>query len=258
MKRLAALVWLAGLALSGPALAGKIVVNHDEWTLSNTGFANATAGNAATFATNIASFFTGGGTGSFLAYSANMGLNQSALDTAMTGAGHTWTVDPTATFDLATLLTFDGVFVGGQVSGAYPDNGVLIDYVNAGGNVYVMGGTGNGGFAAEAAGWNAFLNAFGLAYDGSNYNGVGGTLAISSGHPIFNGVSDLYQNNGNTVIDIDLADTRGVVLENGLYAVYDDGGVVSPVPEPTTLLLLGLGLAGLGWMRRNARIAWTR
>ena len=51
------------------------------------------------------------------------------------------------------------------------NNAVLIDYVNAGGNVYLAGGTGAGGAAAEAAQWNTFLNYFGLGFEPS-YNGI--------------------------------------------------------------------------------------
>lgn len=249
MKRLVLLVWVASLVFCGPALAGRIVVNHDEWTLSDTGFANAGGTNAADFATNVAAFFTGGGAGSFLAYSGNFGLTGGSLAAAMSGAGHTWTVDTSVTFDLPTLSGFDGVFVGGPVGGSFPDNTVLIDYVNAGGNVYVMGGTGIGGPAVEAAGWNDFLNAFGLEYVGTAYNGESGVRTIGSSHQIFDGVAQLYQDNGNTIIDIDLPDTRGVVLEDGLYAVFDTSDGVS-VPEPASLVLLGIALAGLGLARR--------
>jgi hypothetical protein len=48
---------------------GLIVVNHDEWTLSNTGFGNNLA-NTTRFVQNLANFFTGGQPGGrFLAYS---------------------------------------------------------------------------------------------------------------------------------------------------------------------------------------------
>jgi len=29
----------------------------------------------------------------------------------------------------------------------------------------------------------------------------------------------------------------------------------APIPEPSTMLLLGFGLAGLGWFRRHRRVA---
>ena len=247
MKFLKTTFIAATLLLAGAAQAGKIVVNHDEWTLSDSGFSQ--AADAGVFAVNIAGFFTGTGTGSFLAYSNNFGLTGSSLANAMTGAGHSWTVDMSVDFDLATLSGFDAVFLGGPPA----DNAVLIDYVNAGGNVYLMGGTGVGGAVNEANAWKAFLNAFGLEFS-TAYNGVGGLLSISSAHEIFDGVSSLYQNNGNTILDVGPSDVGQRVYENGLYAVFegdDEGPGPEPVPEPSTLLLIGLGLAGMGFARRR-------
>jgi len=232
-----------------PAHAGKIVVSHDEWTVSNTGFS--LAPDAAVFVENVASWFTGGGSGSFLGYSVNFSLNQSSLAATLSGAGHSYLASTAVTFDLPTLMAYDGVFLAGS---PYPDPSVLIAYVNAGGNVLLLGGTGDGGSAAEEANWDPFLNAFNLDYS-SPYNGVNGVLPITSPHPIFSGVSSLYQNNGNSVSEINPADPLTDILEfsgnHGLYGVYASAPIV---PESSTVvggalvtLLAGLTLK----LRRN-------
>ncbi|MGC9315964.1 MAG: lamin tail domain-containing protein [bacterium] len=196
----------------------KIVVSNDEWTLSNRGFEQAP--DTAKFATNIAQWFAGGKPGKFHAYSSNFGLTQSSLANALKQAGHQWTVGTDIKFDLPTLLEYDGIFLGGDAA----DNNVLIEYVKAGGCVYLAGGTGWGGSVAEANRWKAFLNAFGLKF-APTYNGVSGNQATNSEHPIFVGVSSLYTVNGNSIIDIDAeSDTNQVLVSHssgGLYAVFD-------------------------------------
>jgi hypothetical protein len=249
MKRLLAVTAVAFiLALSAvlPAQAGKIVLTNDEWTLSNTGFAQAGT-QPGTFALNVANWFTGSTSGSkFLVYSTNFGLTESSLTSVMTGAGNTWTNNASLPQTISELQKYDAVFLAGDAF----DNAVLIQYVNGGGNVFLEGGTGIGGSSNEAARWNTFLNAFGLEY-GTSYNGVGGNIAINSSHPIFAGVNSLYQNNGNDTLDINASDPRAQVLvtldSRGLYAVYESVAV----PEPGTLLLLGGALLALFGLRRK-------
>jgi hypothetical protein len=204
-----------------PTKVGKIVVNSDEWTLSNSGFAKAP--DAATFVTNIAKWFTGGrSTGKFHAYSTNFGLKESSLAETMTKAGYTWTVGTNIKFDLRTLLTFDGIFVATDFGA---DNQVLIDYLKAGGNVYVCAGTGAGDAQQEAGRWNTFLNAFGLKLAGA-YDGIVGNQTVNSSHPLFAGVKALYQDRGNPIVDLDPASgTNQIILNHpngqGLIATFE-------------------------------------
>lgn len=211
------------LACSTAAFSqGKIVVNHDEWTLTDVGFT--IAPDAAQFVRNVANWFTHGQPGNFLAYSNNRGFNESILATTMQNAGHTWTVSIDTPPTLAYLSNFNAVFLGGY----YDNIGIadLIQYVQNGGNVYLAAGTGNFGAEFEANTWNPFLLAFGLRYSIS-YNGVEGSLNIAHPHPIFHGVSELYFNNGNSVVDLELGNPRNQVLYfldvDGLIAVYDPG-----------------------------------
>ncbi len=212
---------------SSAADLGKVVANHDEWTLSDRGFTDAP--DAAQFARNLASYFTDGGAGNFLVYSTNFGLTGTSLATTMQDAGHTWTVDATQDFTVDNLLNFDAVFLAGSEA----DNAVLIEYVNAGGNVYLAGGTGSSGvFAdaqAEANAWNTFLAEFGFEFQ-APYNGVGGVLSVTPGHPLFENVGSLYFDNGNSVAELDATDPNTeIILASGAEGLI---GVFFQPPPP--------------------------
>ena len=53
---------------------------------------------------NVASWFTGGRPGRFLAYSTNFGLREPMLASFMVEAGHTWTVATDVPFTLDTPM----------------------------------------------------------------------------------------------------------------------------------------------------------
>ncbi|WP_224371227.1 choice-of-anchor A family protein [Hyalangium versicolor] len=203
-------------SLSG-ASVGRIVVSHDEWTLSNTGFNQNP--NTAAFARNVASWLGTAGTGRFLVYSNNFGLRESTLAAVMTGAGYTWTATTSVPFTLSTLLQYDAVFIAGDAV----DTNVLTQYVRQGGGVYIAAGTGLGA-AAEAALWNPFLNSFGLSFAPA-YNGVCSNASGMSAHPIVSGVPSLYSCNGNSVSLVGPASPYTSIVQSvsgqGLLAVYD-------------------------------------
>lgn len=237
--------------LSSSLQAGRIVVNNDEWDLTDDGYFSVGNGPAATFALNLASYFTGGGTGDFLVYSNNFGLTGASLASTMTGAGNTWTFNTALAFTAANLAAYEGVFLAGLQPGFNAAEAAA--YVNAGGNIYIAAGTASGFDAdGEANFWNPFLSGFGLTL-APVYNGVGGNIPISSAHPVLAGVSQLYQNNGNSVSLTGSDPYASIILSTatsaqGLIGVYDDS---SGVPEPGTCMMLAAGLGVLMVTRRR-------
>jgi hypothetical protein len=212
---IAAIVWFTtALAVSPAFAAGKVVAASDEWPLSDYGYQMAP--DAERFALNLADFFTGGGRpGRFLVYSTNQGLTGDRLAATMRAAGHTWIVKSPIAVPNEDLSQYDAVFVGQNSFVA--DR--LTDYVNAGGNVYVISGTGYG--VADTQ-WNSFLKTFGLRF-ASRYNSVSGVTPIQSSHPLFAGVRSLLVIIGNSV-EVDPTYSGGAIVatagSNGLFGTF--------------------------------------
>ncbi|MFM6473361.1 MAG: lamin tail domain-containing protein, partial [Dolichospermum sp.] len=181
--------------------------------------------------TNVAQYFVGDEKGKFHVLSNNFGLTQSSLEQTMTKAGHTWTKGMNIPIDLATLSQYDAVFVGGDPV----NNQVLIDYVKNGGKVYLCAGTGQGGSQTEANNWNTFLAAFGLKYGGS-YNGISGNCPVNQNHPLFAGVKTIYQDNGNSIVDLQPDSPLNQVIlthSSGQGLIATAEFIKTPAPQPT-------------------------
>ena len=205
---------------------GKIFVSHDEWLLGDQGIS--VAPDARQLALNVAAWFTGGRPGRFLVYSSNFGLTEPMLASSMTAAGHTWTVSMQVPFTVASLQQFDAVFLAGDPV----DLAVLIDYVRAGGHVFLEGGTGvGGGPEQEAANWNPFLNYFGLTFEPVYNLRAPGVYPVASPSPLFKNVTALYELYGSPISKLPDAgpNTNILIAEDGygLFATYE--GTALPV-----------------------------
>jgi hypothetical protein len=198
---------------------GKIVVANDEWGLSNTGFTNTS--DAHRYALNLAGFLAPKGK-RILCYSDNFSFTGSMLDSTLTNAGYFWRISTTMPFVVDTLLSFDAVWLAGFPD--HPDTTALIEYVRRGGGVYLCGGTHLDGLWTANA-WNGFLTRFGLSFLGS-LNGVAGNISINEDHPVFAGINNLYQLNGNSIVNLIPSDSRNkTFIPNGggwLFAIHDE------------------------------------
>lgn len=185
---------------------GRIVVVSDEYPL-NTARAYNAPNDAAVFATNVAAWFTSGGSGRFLVYSTHGAVANAQLRGAMEAAGHEWVVNSTADLSLANLLTFDGVFTAGRAI----DTTAFANYINAGGNLYIAAGTGAGGAAGEAAYYNPILEPRGLQLAGP-YTTVSLDVPISGSSPLLAGVDHLYAWGANQLSDTTPNDPRSTII----------------------------------------------
>lgn len=264
----------APLAFAQP---GSIITIGDEWLLSDQAFAEQPA-QSQQLAANIATYFSGP-TGNFLVLSNSPAVNfpgqrgvmGDSLAFSMINGGHSWIVNPEEfTISLAALQSYDAVFFSGTVGSGAANAAILAQYVQGGGNVLVMAGTGDhgGGSAGEAAAWNPFLNQFGLGFgdawfglrDGPNLLQI---PTLPTAHPLGSFINGVRWDNGQTAMDLDPNDPLNAVALFGNFAGFSPlpGGDPSmtpiiatynvPIPTPSAAALLGLGVCACLRRRRG-------
>jgi hypothetical protein len=235
------------------AIAGSIVVGDDVNT-----FGTILAGsNEAQFAVNVADFLTAGhATKNLLLFEATPGDGtrdfSPVILNALTGAGFSVTV----TTDYTMSFTgFDAIFTEEKFPAiTFLNNSALINYVNGGGGVYIVGGVGEVA-PTEAAGWATFLNNFGLGLE-PVYNGFT-NIPITSANPLFAGVTSLNVGNGQSIIDLG-TDPNAQIIQTFLgQNVFAEVTGTQVVPAP----LIGRGLPVLfavGGVLLGARLSQRR
>ncbi|MFN0105601.1 MAG: PEP-CTERM sorting domain-containing protein [Bryobacteraceae bacterium] len=232
--------------LSVTAQGGRIVVNHDEWATSNAGYAHSGESSAHQFVVNLGNFLAGPG-GNILVYSGNFGLNESSFRSSLASGGFTVTYGD-GSYDLSL---FDAIFLSEALP---PGNEAFLSaFVNGGGGVYIQAGTGFPGPEGEAGRWNGFLMPFGLQFDPLYNNCCGNDPVDNPQHALFNGVTQLYYNNGNSVKTVGSNPYVSLIEHSatgrGLIGVFDSSLVATP--EPSTYFLVSVGLLAAWWKRRS-------
>lgn len=263
LRGIAALTLLTTAAASAEA-QGRILVNHDEWTLSGTGIGQAGAANVTNYTRNLASWLTGGMTGSVLIASGNFGFPAGSISSDLNSGGYsfTTTLDNSAA-GWANRASYSALFIDASTIGSGNNAQLQADlqaYVLGGGNVYLNFGTGLGGPAVEAANYNTFLGYFGIQA-APVYNGISGVTNTTTyagqgpnGAGLFTGVSGLYSDNGNTLSQGG-PNTAGYNVQLFGGGQYAAAVASSTVPEPSTWALMVAGLAGIGIAARRRRQA---
>lgn len=229
-----ALVLLVFSGLVASAHGTRVVVLGDDWPLSDYAF-DASRQESQDLAAWIAGFFAGESVASFLVVSdsppvipfGHRGVNGSELALFMQSLGHSWNAEPDAEFTFSNLSQYQAVFLSGSRGTAAAETAALTQYVQAGGGVFVAGGTGDLGNAAEEAeAWAPLLSEFGLKLGAAWFGGDAGSLSevpTAAVPPASLGVSSVIWSMGQLATVLDSMDPLTDVALRGDFSAVGSG-----------------------------------
>jgi hypothetical protein len=174
----------------------------------------------------------------------------STLNTALDGLGILYSA-------IVIASDFGGLLTQAELDILNARSADIISFLNSGGGLYAMAESNGGAHLTPTGGHFDFLpfivtsTAFDQSEVGITVTAYGASLGLSNAdvngnasHNIFLGAA------GMNIVDID---QFGNILSLATRSQIDEGGVVSPVPEPATIGLLGFGIVALGARRRLGR-----